>query len=83
MGLTCEPLKKVSRTIGLSLENTFISLTNNKLHFQDNYNKFRELFVKRTDEIMVDITFLFDPEKILLKKKREYIDIDKRTGLNY
>lgn len=71
MGLSCVPFEDASNTIGLSLNDTFISLTDKKYHSQDNFNQFSELFIKRADEVMAEMTFLFDPVKTEIEKIRE------------
>lgn len=54
------------KTIGLSLPNTFIELTNIKSI--EKVEKFKKYFVERADQVMADKTFIFDKVDILFKK---------------
>lgn len=56
LGLPTVSAELARQTIGLSLSETFLKLTGR----QDNSDEFARLFIKRADEIMVDMTILFD-----------------------
>ncbi|QTL98614.1 HAD-IA family hydrolase [Iocasia frigidifontis] len=71
MKLSCVPFEDASNTIGLSLKDTFISLTDKKYHSHDNFYLFSELFVKRADEVMAEMTFLFEPIKNEIEKLKD------------
>lgn len=57
------------QTIGLSLPNTFIRLVGEK-HI-DNKENFSKLFVKRADEVMVEMTSFFENVPVTLKCLKE------------
>ena len=50
--------ERIKRTIGMSLENTFISLTGQTEN--QNVSLFISNFVERADQVMVDLTSMFD-----------------------
>ena len=50
--------ERIKRTIGLSLEDTFLSLTGQTNN--QNVSLFASNFVKRADQVMVDLTSMFD-----------------------
>jgi phosphoglycolate phosphatase len=57
LGLPTAPARMIHRTIGLSLRNTFLKLMGQHV---TQANEFARLFVKQADEIMVDLTVLFE-----------------------
>lgn len=57
LGFTKFPEKEINKTIGLTLEHTFINLLG-ELPL-DKTEKFKHFFIKRADEIMADFTILF------------------------
>ena len=60
------------RTIGLSLSDTFLNLTENKYHGK--IKDFSLFFIERANEVMTDLTVLF-------KETPQVIDILKKHGL--
>lgn len=58
MGLDRVSAEAACRTIGLSLSETFLTLGEH--HEPRRCNEFHQLFVKRADEVMVDLTVLYD-----------------------
>ncbi len=50
--------ERIKRTIGMSLEDTFVSLTGQTDN--QNVSSFVNNFVKRADQVMVDLTSMFD-----------------------
>ena len=50
--------ERIKRTIGMSLENTFLSLTGQTNN--QNVSLFISNFVERADQVMVDLTSMFD-----------------------
>ncbi len=55
----------IKKTIGLSLKDTYVELTND--YNLDNAEEFRRLFVEMADKEMVDNTVLYDGVKGILK----------------
>ncbi|MFX1375406.1 MAG: HAD family hydrolase [Promethearchaeota archaeon] len=51
------PAKEINKTIGLTLDHTFLKLIGKQ--YSDKTEKFKELFIKRADEVMADLTVLF------------------------
>jgi phosphoglycolate phosphatase len=64
--------QNAKRTIGLSLSDTFLNLTENKYHGK--IKDFSLFFIERANEVMVDLTVLF-------KETPQVIDILKKNGL--
>jgi phosphoglycolate phosphatase len=58
--------REIYRTIGLSLEHTFIKLIGE--NYKDKTKEFKYLFVKRADEIMADLTTLFSDTPSVIKE---------------
>lgn len=58
MGLDCVSAEAACRTIGLSLSETFLTLGEH--HERTRCDEFHQLFVKRADEVMVNLTVLYD-----------------------
>jgi phosphoglycolate phosphatase len=58
MGLDCVSAEAACRTIGLSLSNAFLTLGEH--HEPTRCDEFHRLFVQRADEVMVDLTTLYD-----------------------
>ena len=57
LGFTKFPKKEINKTIGHTLEDTFIKLLGEQP--LDKTEKFKHFFIKRADEIMADFTILF------------------------
>jgi phosphoglycolate phosphatase len=72
MGLPAVSAERACQTIGLSLSDTFVHLTDNKSALQS--GKFARLFVERADEVMADLTVLFGsvPETVSVLKRRGF-----------
>jgi phosphoglycolate phosphatase len=62
--------EQACRTIGISLPNTFLELAGQEHSVQS--DEFVRLFIKRADEVMADMTVLFEavPQTVRLLKKR-------------
>jgi phosphoglycolate phosphatase len=58
MGFKKAGRKEICKLIGLTLDDTFIKLTD--LQQEDRIGEFKALFKERADEVMTDLTFLFD-----------------------
>ncbi len=58
--------KEINKTIGLTLEQTFMMLSKNQ-HL-DKIKKFKRFFIERADEIMTDFTKLFTDTPIVIKR---------------
>ena len=58
MGLTSVSAEAACRTIGLSLSETFLTLGEH--HERTRCDEFHQLFVQRADEVMVNLTVLYD-----------------------
>lgn len=65
LGFKKFPEKEINKTIGLTLEHTFIKLLG-KQHI-DKAEKFKNFFIKRADEIMADFTILFTDTPRVIK----------------
>ncbi|MFX0030314.1 MAG: HAD family hydrolase [Candidatus Hermodarchaeota archaeon] len=61
--------EEIYRTIGLTLEHTFIKLVGND--YLNRVETFKKLFIKRADEVMADLTILFDEAPYVIKKLYE------------
>jgi phosphoglycolate phosphatase len=57
MGLATHPVENICRTIGLSLKETFVRLAGNEDAAQG--DQFARLFVQRADQVMVDLTVVY------------------------
>ena len=64
------PSQIIHRTVGLSLEDTFLNLVGHD--YIAKREDFRKLFIKRADEVMADFTVLFEavPQMIKLLKRK-------------
>ncbi|MGE5329308.1 MAG: HAD family hydrolase [Deltaproteobacteria bacterium] len=58
LGLKKRSEKEICKTIGMSLSNTFISLSG--LQDPDLIEEFRKNFIKRADQVMADLTVIFE-----------------------
>jgi len=58
MGFPKQPLADICRTIGFSLPETYLSLTNSDN--EKDAEVFRDLFTERADEVMAEYTFILD-----------------------
>jgi len=58
LGFQKKPEKDICKTIGMSLRDTFVSLTGSEN--ADLADEFRKNFIKRADEVMADLTVLFE-----------------------
>lgn len=70
LGLPTVSDEAIRQTIGLSLKDTFLNLTRSKHYAQS--QEFARLFTKRADEVMADLTVLFEPVPLtvqLLKRR--------------
>ena len=56
-------------TIGLNLEHTFIKLVGE--NNVDKTEEFKNLFIKRADDVMADLTILFNETPSIIKKLNE------------
>jgi phosphoglycolate phosphatase len=70
LGLPPVPAEQACRTIGLSLPDTFLKLAGPEFIAQS--DEFAHLFIQRADEVMADMTVLFEstPQAITLLKQR-------------
>ena len=57
--------KEIRKTIGLSLENTFIKLSENQQ--LDNIEKFKHYFIEKADLVMANLTDLYDDTYSVIK----------------
>lgn len=71
MGIPAVSAEEARRTIGLSLLDTFVHLTGES---PVQSNEFARLFVERADEVMADLTVLFDsvPEAVEMLRRRGF-----------
>ena len=69
MGLDCVPAETACRTIGLSLNETFLTLAEH--HEPHRCDEFYRLFVQRADEVMVELTALYDSVPSTVESLRE------------
>lgn len=68
LGYDTKSISEIKKTIGLSLKETYFSLTAN--HNMNNANQFAELFKIKADEVMVENTILYpNVEKVLQNLK--------------
>lgn len=70
LGLPTVSAQKIRQSIGLSLPDKFVKLVGDE-HI-DQSNEFTRLFIKRADEVMADMTILFEtvPQTVELLKKQ-------------
>lgn len=69
MGLAQHPSENICRTIGLSLNDTFTTLAGQQLSAR--CSEFSKLFVQRADEVMVDLTLMYEsvlPSIVMLRE---------------
>ena len=73
LGLAIPPIKEVKKTIGLSLRDTFLKLAG--AHQLDKATTFSRYFIKRADEVMTDLTIIFEdvPNIINVLKNNEIL----------
>ncbi|HXQ70714.1 MAG TPA: HAD-IIIA family hydrolase [Pyrinomonadaceae bacterium] len=69
MGLDHVSQDAACRTIGLSLNETFLTL--GKHHEPQRCEEFHQLFVQRADQVMVDLTALYETVPAMVKALRE------------
>jgi len=70
LGLPKVKPEAINRTIGLSLEETFLALAGQQ-HLTE-YKKFRHFFIKRADEVMTDLTNVYKSVPHVVKELRNY-----------
>ncbi|MFX1281961.1 MAG: HAD family hydrolase [Promethearchaeota archaeon] len=61
--------EEIFQTIGLTLEDTFLKLVGE--NFVGKAEEFKHLFIKRADDVMADLTVLFDKTPSVIKKLSE------------
>ncbi|MFW9877469.1 MAG: HAD family hydrolase [Candidatus Thorarchaeota archaeon] len=66
LGFRKFPEKKISKTIGLTLEHTLTKLVGEE--HRDKTEKFKHFFIKKADEVMADLTLLFTETPKVIKK---------------
>ena len=66
LGFSEAAKEEIYKTIGLTLEHTFLKLVGE--NFIDKSEQFKYLFVKRADEVMADLTSLFDKTSSVIRK---------------
>ena len=73
LGLPIPPIKEAKETIGLSLEETFLRLVGG--HHLDKATSFSRYFIKRANEVMIDLTTIFEdvPNIIKVLKNNEIL----------
>jgi len=69
MGLATHPAEIVCRTIGLSLKETFVTLAGD--HDAARIREFAGLFVQRADQVMVDLTVMYESAHATITALRE------------
>ncbi len=69
MGLNRVSAEAACRTIGLSLHETFLTLGEH--HEPHRCEEFHQLFVRRADDVMVNLTVLYDSVPTMIEKLRE------------
>ena len=69
LGFSKAAEKEIYKTIGLTLEHTFINLVGND--YPGKTKEFRKLFIKRADEVMADLTILFSETSNVIKRLYE------------
>jgi phosphoglycolate phosphatase len=72
LGLSQVSEDRIRKTIGLSLRQTFLTLTS--ADTANRADEFVQLFVRRADEVMADLTYLFDeaPDTIMRLRERGF-----------
>jgi len=70
LGLPTVPAERTCQTIGLSLADTFVNLVGESAAARS--DGFARLFIKRADEVMADLTILFEsvPQTIAVLKEQ-------------
>jgi phosphoglycolate phosphatase len=69
MGLERHSNEKICRTIGLSLKETFLTLSGDRDAVRG--DEFRRLFVQRADQVMVDLTVMYESAHNAIATLRE------------
>jgi phosphoglycolate phosphatase len=69
MGLDCVPAEAACRTIGLSLNETFLTLAPH--HEPHRCEEFYRLFVQRAEQVMANLTVLYDSVPATVESLRE------------
>ena len=69
MGLEHVSLEAACRTIGLSLHQTFLTLGEH--HEPQRCDEFHQLFVQRADEVMSNLTVLYEPVPAMVEALRQ------------
>jgi phosphoglycolate phosphatase len=69
MGLATHSGEIVCRTIGLSLKETFVTLAGD--HDASRRDEFTRLFVQRADQVMVDLTMMYESTHTIIPALRE------------
>ena len=69
MGLEHVSLEAACRTIGLSLHQTFLTL--GEQHEPQRCDEFHQLFVQRADEVMSNLTVLYEPVPAMVQALRQ------------
>jgi phosphoglycolate phosphatase len=70
LGLPEAKPEAINKTIGLSLEETFLTLAGQQRLTE--YEKFRHLFIRRADEVMADLTIMYTSVPHVVKELRNY-----------
>lgn len=69
INLPSAPYKTICKTIGMSLTETFHTLGGQKN--KDQTDKFIHYFKKRADEVMEELSFIYDPVPIVTKRLKQ------------
>lgn len=69
LGYPAKSRSEIKRTIGLSLRDTYFALTSGK--DSEEAEQFREFFIKRADDVMVENTKLYEGTKEVLTNLKE------------
>ena len=69
MGLAAHADETICRTIGLSLKETFVTLAGD--HESARGDEFARLFIQRADQVMVDLTVMYDSVATTIAVLRE------------
>ena len=69
MGLDCVSAEAACRTIGLSLEDTFLALAED--HEPQRCDEFHRLFVQRAEQVMASLTEMYEPVPTMIEAFRE------------
>lgn len=57
--------KEINKTIGLTLDNTFMKLSGNE--HSDKIEKFKRYFIEKADEVMTDLTALYTEAPMVIR----------------